>query len=163
MAFRFGLFFKLVKPILLDTLLLLIGNVLPMTHKLLIVTFFQVVHLRQRLDNAVSSSRDTTLTLDTALAMIQVLIDCDDFQDIATVQNLEDLLEHKTDLSDRLMQIGDSIVYKLVQWTKKLPFYLELPVEVSVTSLAKYLVFYWPFGLSVFVLKLFLAYWPINP
>ncbi|XP_046669969.1 hormone receptor 4-like isoform X2 [Homalodisca vitripennis] len=90
----------------------------------------EVVHLRQRLDNAVSSSRDLTLTLDTALAMIQILIDCDDFQDIATVQNLEDLLEHKTDLSDRLMQIGDSIVYKLVQWTKKLPFYLELPVEV---------------------------------
>jgi hypothetical protein len=28
------------------------------------------------------------------------------------------------------MQIGDSIVYKLVQWTKRLPFYLELPVEV---------------------------------
>ncbi|XP_054271439.1 hormone receptor 4 isoform X2 [Macrosteles quadrilineatus] len=90
----------------------------------------EVVHLRQRLDNTVSSSRDLMLTLDAALAMIQVLIDCDDFQDIATVQNLEELLEHKTDLSDRLMQIGDSIVYKLVQWTKKLPFYLELPVEV---------------------------------
>jgi len=90
----------------------------------------EVVHLRQRLDNTVSSSRDLALTLDSALSMIHILIDCDDFQDIATVQNLEDLLEHKTDLSDRLMQIGDSIVYKLVQWTKKLPFYLELPVEV---------------------------------
>lgn len=33
-----------------------------------------------------SSSRDLALTLDAALAMIQILIDCDDFQDIATVQ-----------------------------------------------------------------------------
>lgn len=44
---------------------------------------------------------------------------------------MEDLLEHNSDLSAKLMQIGDSIVYKLVQWTKRLPFYLELPVEVS--------------------------------
>lgn len=47
------------------------------------------------------------------------------------MQNIEDLLEHNSDLSAKLMQIGDSIVYKLVQWTKRLPFYLELPVEVS--------------------------------
>lgn len=47
------------------------------------------------------------------------------------LQNMEDLLEHNSDLSAKLMQIGDSIVYKLVQWTKRLPFYLELPVEVS--------------------------------
>jgi nuclear receptor subfamily 6 group A len=46
------------------------------------------------------------------------------------LQNLDELLDHKSDLSDKLCQIGDSIVYKLVQWTKRLPFYLELPVEV---------------------------------
>lgn len=46
-------------------------------------------------------------------------------------QNLEELLDHKSDLSEKLCQIGDSIVYKLVQWTKRLPFYLELPVEVK--------------------------------
>ncbi|XP_014251568.1 hormone receptor 4-like isoform X2 [Cimex lectularius] len=90
----------------------------------------EVVHLRQRLDNAVSSSRDWALPIDATLSMIQTLIDCDEFQDIATLRNLDDLLEHKSDLSDKLMQIGDSIVYKLVQWTKRLPFYLELPVEV---------------------------------
>lgn len=90
----------------------------------------EVVHLRQRLDNTVSSSRDRNLTLDATLSMIQGLVDCDEFQDIATLQNLDDLLEHKSDLSDKLMKIGDSIVYKLVQWTKRLPFYLELPVEV---------------------------------
>ncbi|KAL0275966.1 UNVERIFIED_CONTAM: hypothetical protein PYX00_003662 [Menopon gallinae] len=90
----------------------------------------EVVHLRQRLDNAVSSSRDRTFPLDTILSMIQALVDCDEFQDIATLRNLEDLLDHKSDLSEKLCQIGDSIVYKLVQWTKRLPFYLELPVEV---------------------------------
>ncbi|XP_076675225.1 nuclear hormone receptor 4 isoform X3 [Andrena cerasifolii] len=45
-------------------------------------------------------------------------------------ENLDELLDHKSDLSEKLCQIGDSIVYKLVQWTKRLPFYLELPVEV---------------------------------
>lgn len=32
-------------------------------------------------------------------------------------------------LNDKLCSIGDSIVYKLVQWTKKLPFYDSLPVQ----------------------------------
>lgn len=90
----------------------------------------EVVHLRQRLDSAVSSSRDRNFSIDYTLSMIQTLIDCDEFQDIATLQNLEDLLDHNTDLSEKLCHIGDSIVYKLVQWTKRLPFYLELPVEV---------------------------------
>lgn len=90
----------------------------------------EVVHLRQRLDSAVSSSRDRNFSIEYTLSMIQTLIDCDEFQDIATLQNLDDLLDHKSDLSEKLCQIGDSIVYKLVQWTKRLPFYLELPVEV---------------------------------
>nr|CAD7454555.1 unnamed protein product [Timema tahoe] len=89
----------------------------------------EVVHLRQRLDNAVSSSRDRMFPIESTLGMIQTLIDCDEFQDIATLRNLDDLLDHKSDLSEKLCQIGDSIVYKLVQWTKRLPFYLELPVE----------------------------------
>ncbi|XP_033227993.1 hormone receptor 4 isoform X2 [Belonocnema kinseyi] len=90
----------------------------------------EVVHLRQRLDNAVSSSRDRAFPLDATLLMIQTLIDCDEFQDIATIRNLDELLDHKSDLSEKLCHIGDSIVYKLVQWTKRLPFYLELPVDV---------------------------------
>lgn len=40
------------------------------------------------------------------------------------------MLDSQSELSDKLCQIGDSIVYKLVQWTKRLPFYSELPVEV---------------------------------
>ncbi|KAJ8673015.1 hypothetical protein QAD02_004276 [Eretmocerus hayati] len=95
----------------------------------------EVVHLRQRLDNVVSSSRDRSFPLDTALAMIQTLIDCDEFQDIATLQNMDELLYNKSNLSEKLCHIGDSIVYKLVQWTKRLPFYLELPVEVHTKML----------------------------
>lgn len=53
-----------------------------------------------------------------------------DFILFSIPQNLDELLDHKSDLSEKLCQIGDSIVYKLVQWTKRLPFYLELPVEV---------------------------------
>lgn len=47
---------------------------------------FKVVHLRPRLDNAVSSSRDRAFPLDATLTMIQTLIDCDEFQDIATLR-----------------------------------------------------------------------------
>lgn len=46
------------------------------------------------------------------------------------LQNLDDLLDNKSDLSTKLCQLGDSISIKLVQWTKRLPFYQELPVEV---------------------------------
>lgn len=35
-----------------------------------------------------------------------------------------------TALSERLCSIGDSIVFRLVQWTKRLPFYESLPVHV---------------------------------
>nr|CAH7755285.1 unnamed protein product [Callosobruchus chinensis] len=91
----------------------------------------EVIRLRQRLDSAtVTSSRDRSFSVEYSMAMIKTLIDCDEFQDIATLQNLDDLLDHNTDLSEKLCNIGDSIVYKLVQWTKRLPFYLELPVEV---------------------------------
>ncbi|XP_044728083.1 hormone receptor 4 [Chrysoperla carnea] len=100
----------------------------------------EVIHLRQRLDNnnpTVQQSninmyhpRSNVDSIDQTLSMIQTLIDCDEFQDIATLHNIDELLDNKTDLSEKLCQIGDSIVYKLVQWTKRLPFYLELPVEV---------------------------------
>lgn len=62
---------------------------------------------------------------------------------------MEDLLEHNSDLSAKLMQIGDSIVYKLVQWTKRLPFYLELPVEVSTATLMVFLLCYVRVNISV--------------
>lgn len=46
-------------------------------------------------------------------------------------QNIGELLNQNTaDLQQKLCQIGDSIVYKLVQWTRRLPFYAELPVDI---------------------------------
>ncbi|XP_050725210.1 hormone receptor 4-like isoform X3 [Eriocheir sinensis] len=90
----------------------------------------EVAHFRQRLDNTVSSTRERVMPYPVAQAMIRMLIDCDDFEDIATLKNLDDLLDHKSDLSTKLCQLGDSISIKLVQWTKRLPFYQELPVEV---------------------------------
>lgn len=46
----------------------------------------QVVYLRQRLDNAVSSSRDRTFSIEATVNMIKNLVDCDEFQDIATLR-----------------------------------------------------------------------------
>jgi len=66
-----------------------------------------------------------------SLRLIQELIDCDDFEDISTLRDVGDLLDHSSsDLSDKLCKIGDRIVFKLVQWTRRLPFYTEIPVEI---------------------------------
>ena len=47
------------------------------------------------------------------------------------VQDVGDLLDHdSSDLSDKLSRIGDGIVLKLVEWTRRLPFYKEIPVEL---------------------------------
>ncbi|XP_045605082.2 hormone receptor 4 isoform X2 [Procambarus clarkii] len=90
----------------------------------------EVAHFRQRIDSTVTSTRERVIPYHVAQAMIRMLIECDDFEDIATLKNLDDLLDHKSDLSTKLCQLGDSISIKLVQWTKRLPFYQELPVEV---------------------------------
>ncbi|XP_027207779.1 hormone receptor 4 isoform X6 [Penaeus vannamei] len=90
----------------------------------------EVAHFRHRLDNNVTSTRERVTPYPVAQAMIRMLIECDDFEDIATLKNLDDLLDHKSDLSTKLRHLGDSISIKLVQWTKRLPFYQELPVEV---------------------------------
>lgn len=90
----------------------------------------EINHLRHRIDNAVSSSRDRSISFENALNMIQALIDCDAMEDIATLPHFSQFLEDKSEISDKLCNIGDSIVHKLVSWTKKLPFYLEIPVEI---------------------------------
>ncbi|KAK2719205.1 hormone receptor 4-like isoform X3 [Artemia franciscana] len=90
----------------------------------------EILALRKRLESNVSSTVDNCLSYGTAEHMIQNLIRCDEFEDIATLKNLNELLDHRADLSSKLCQVGDSVVYKLVQWTKRLPFYSELPVEV---------------------------------
>lgn len=63
--------------------------------------------------------------------LINELIACDEFEDMATLKNIGELLNQNTsDLQQKLCQIGDSIVYKLVEWTRRLPFYKELPVDI---------------------------------
>ncbi|KAI2803708.1 Ligand binding domain protein [Blomia tropicalis] len=61
------------------------------------------------------------------------LIDCDDFAEFGSLSSLEltetSTASNSSELSDRLCSIGDSIVYRLVQWTKRLPFYEQLPVH----------------------------------
>ena len=90
----------------------------------------EIVHLRHRLDSAVSSSKDRQISYEHSLSMIQTLIDCDAMEDIATLPHFSEFLEDKSEISEKLCNIGDSIVHKLVSWTKKLPFYLEIPVEI---------------------------------
>ena len=63
--------------------------------------------------------------------LINELIECDEFDDIATLKNIGELLSQNTsDLEDKLCKIGDSIVHKLVEWVTRLPFYHQLPKEV---------------------------------
>lgn len=90
-----------------------------------------VIHLRHRTENCVSSSRqENRMTYEEAAVMIQQLVDCEAFEDVAKLKNAKELLQCKMELNDKLCHIGDSIVYKLVQWTKRLPFYHELPVAI---------------------------------
>lgn len=70
------------------------------------------------------------MTPEQAAVMIQQLVDCEAFEDVAKLKNAKELLQCKMELNDKLCHIGDSIVYKLVQWTKRLPFYHELPVAI---------------------------------
>ena len=85
------------------------------------------------------------------MKLINELIECDEFDDIATLkvhtfstllcmnrqsylyffQNIGELLsQNSSDLEDKLCKIGDSIVHKLVEWVTRLPFYHQLPKEV---------------------------------
>ncbi|CAN7937018.1 unnamed protein product [Ixodes hexagonus] len=90
----------------------------------------EVMHLR----HAVLEQR--SLSAEQAAAMIDQLIECDDFEDVATLNNMRDLLNDWEDLSRKLRQIADKIVHKLVQWTKRLPFYAEIPLAVHTQLLA---------------------------
>lgn len=58
-------------------------------------------------------------------ATIATLPFCFVFQDIGEFLNT-----NAADLEDKLRKIGDSIVVKLVKWTRRLPFYDDLDVKV---------------------------------
>jgi hypothetical protein len=47
------------------------------------------------------------------------------------------ILDRKLSLNEKLCSIGDSIVNRLVQWTKRLPFYEQLPVH-SITTVCPF-------------------------
>ncbi|XP_054157039.1 nuclear hormone receptor family member nhr-91-like [Oppia nitens] len=80
--------------------------------------------------------REPVMTRDESDQLLNALIECDDFADFSSLSALEapDAMTASTgpsaELADRLCSIGDSIVYRLVQWTKRLPFYDQLPVHV---------------------------------
>ncbi|XP_042897151.1 hormone receptor 4 isoform X2 [Parasteatoda tepidariorum] len=91
---------------------------------------------RCNLDSWMTSSRARQMTPEQAMIYITQLIDCDNFEDVAVLKNLDEFKQVKAELSDKLFQIGDMIVCKLVQWTKCLPFYTELPVTVHTQLLS---------------------------
>jgi nuclear receptor subfamily 6 group A len=75
------------------------------------------------------------MSAEEANRLIEELVLVDDFHDVGRVAAAA--LEGGgmggaggARLSERLCAIGDSIVFKLVQWTKRLPFYHQLPVHV---------------------------------
>ncbi|KAH7977434.1 hypothetical protein HPB49_001493 [Dermacentor silvarum] len=96
----------------------------------------EVMHLRHAVLEQQPRPERRTLSAEQAAAMIEQLIECDDFEDVATLNNMRDLLNDWEDLSRKLRQIADKIVHKLVQWTKRLPFYAEIPLAVHTQLLA---------------------------
>jgi nuclear receptor subfamily 6 group A len=60
-------------------------------------------------------------------SLIQQLIDIDKLEELMDLKSLKDPTKTHT---EKLCAIGDEIVEKLVEWTKRLPFYGELPITV---------------------------------
>ncbi|KAH3797225.1 uncharacterized protein LOC127837953 isoform X2 [Dreissena polymorpha] len=64
-------------------------------------------------------------------SLIAELMDCDAKLNIMDLYNLPELLNNgTTDVTKLLCDLGDKVVGKLVLWTKTLPFFKEIPVEV---------------------------------
>ncbi|KAI3408862.1 hypothetical protein GPALN_007457 [Globodera pallida] len=61
--------------------------------------------------------------------LIQKLIEIDRLSDLINLRGLR-IRSTEASAAERLSHIGDEIVEQLVEWTKLLPFYAELPVEV---------------------------------
>lgn len=67
--------------------------------------------------------------------LIQELIDNDSLEELIYLKNLD--VTQSGDPCQRLENIGDEIVEKLVDWTKKLPIYKDLPVDTYSQLLTK--------------------------
>lgn len=61
--------------------------------------------------------------------LINELIQCDCLLDIADACKLDELVNDDI-VSNTLYKIGDNIVNKLVKWTRQLPFYSEIPLQI---------------------------------
>ncbi|KAI6191590.1 BMA-NHR-91, isoform b [Aphelenchoides bicaudatus] len=72
--------------------------------------------------------------------LIQELIEIDRLEDLINLRGLRIHNEQQnvvTSPCQRLSKIGDEIVEQLVEWTKLLPFYAELPVEIHTLLLTQ--------------------------
>ena len=78
-----------------------------------------------------------TELVDGSAALITDLLKCDISLDITNLYKIEELLNAKDGVTSLLCTLGDEIVNKLVAWTKQLPFYKEIPVEVHSSLLTK--------------------------
>ena len=63
------------------------------------------------------------------------LIELDQLEDVATLKSMESFFSDTSiDLPLRLRSMGDKMVIKLVEWTKRLPYLSSLPISM-LTSL----------------------------
>uniref|UniRef100_A0AC34R8S1 Uncharacterized protein n=1 Tax=Panagrolaimus sp. JU765 TaxID=591449 RepID=A0AC34R8S1_9BILA len=69
--------------------------------------------------------------------LIQQLVDIDRLEDLMDLKGLSTSEPGHLTPVEKLGLIGDEIVGKLVEWTKKLPFYAELPISVHTQLLTQ--------------------------
>lgn len=63
--------------------------------------------------------------------LVADLVACDDALDLTDLYNMTSVLSKDSkSVTMLLCELGDKVVGKLVQWTKKLPFFNEIPIEV---------------------------------
>ncbi|KAK3088396.1 hypothetical protein FSP39_018637 [Pinctada imbricata] len=63
------------------------------------------------------------------LSIVGELLKCGSHLEISNCYNLEDLCHSDSEVTEKLCRLGDNIVEKLVNWTRNLPFYEEIPQE----------------------------------
>ena len=68
--------------------------------------------------------------------LITDLLRCNASLNITRLYQMDELLRTEDGVTTTLCTLGDEIVNKLVKWTKQLPFYREIPVEVYSTLLS---------------------------
>ncbi|KAL4219212.1 hypothetical protein ACF0H5_021794 [Mactra antiquata] len=63
--------------------------------------------------------------------LLDCLLDCDKILDITDLYQRDHLFpETKDDVTNLLCGLGDEIVGKLIQWTKRLSFFKEIPLDI---------------------------------